>query len=164
MKRPHHYTLVILTVLLFQLFTKNLLAQEASSSQWEGVWFTCEHAQRQRAPDDKCQMFDNEGFEYNDGQLYYLEMIGSDETACRGNKKGHCFKANMPAITVKKKEIGDIRIENNKAIVRYWGCEQGYYMTEGADYMTIKPDGKNCLWSRERHFYIAPYEGAVSIK
>ena len=153
MKRPHHYILVILTVLLCQSFIKNVSAQESSASQWEGVWFTCEPAQRQRAPDDKCQMFDNEGFEYNDGQLYYLEMIGSDETACRGNKKGHCFKANMPAITVKKKEI-----------VRYWGCEQGYYMTQGADYMTIKPDGKNCLWSRERHFYIAPYEGAVSIK
>jgi len=133
----------------------------ADSQKWEGVWFTCEHAQRQRAPDDRCQMFDNEGFEYRDGTLSYLEMKGSQETNCKGQKKGHCFERAQSAITVTSKPIGDVRIEDGLLIVRYWGCEQSYFMAEGADYMTIKPKGKNCLWSQERHFYIAPYLGKV---
>ena len=132
------------------------------SQKWEGVWFTCEHAQRQRAPDDACDMFDNEGFEYRNGTLSYLEMKGSQETNCRGQKQGHCFARKRPAITVSTKPIGDARIEDGLLIVRYWGCEQSFFMTQGADFMTIKPKGKNCLWSQERHFYIAPYLGKVS--
>ena len=61
-------------------------------NQWPGIWFICEFAQRQRAPDDACQMFDDEGFQLADGRLSYLRITHSDETACRGDKKGQCFR------------------------------------------------------------------------
>ena len=41
-------------------------------NQWPGIWFICEFAQRQRPPDDACQMFDDEGFQLANGQLSYL--------------------------------------------------------------------------------------------
>ncbi|MGC6517091.1 MAG: hypothetical protein ACON49_03600 [Candidatus Puniceispirillaceae bacterium] len=132
-------------------------------SVWEGVWFSCEHAQRQRAPDDGCQMFDDEGFEYKDGILYYLRMKDSQQTDCKGNKKGQCFARDKKAIKVTKKQVADISIKGDKLIVRYWGCNQSYHLSTGKDYMTVKPDDKNCLWSQERHFYIARYEGQVSL-
>ena len=132
-----------------------------SSPAWQGVWFTCEFAQRQRAPDDGCAMFDDEGFSFQDGQLSYLRMKGSVEQGCRGNKVGQCFDRDSKTISVTTKELGQARIEDDRLIVRYWGCEQSYRLFEGADYMTVKPLGKSCLWSQERHFYIAPFEGRV---
>lgn len=153
--------LVLLVLPVFQAGADE--RTQASLSAWDGVWFSCEFAQRQRAPDDGCQMFDDEGFYYQDGTLFYLRMKGSQETACRGNKKGQCFQRASKAITASQKPVADLRIEGNQLIARYWGCEQGYIMQEGEDYMTIKPLGKNCLWSQERHFYIAPYEGRVTI-
>lgn len=109
-------------------------------------------------------MFDDEGFSYRDGRLTYLRMEGSQETGCRGQKTGQCFQKDTPAITVTTKDIGEMRIEDDKLIVRYWGCEQAYRLYDGADYMTVKPLGKTCLWSQERHFYIARYEGQVTIE
>lgn len=134
------------------------------ASKWEGVWFTCEFAQRQSPPDDGCTMFDDEGFRYKDGILSYLKMLGSEQTACRGNKKGQCFLRNRPSIRTSSRQIGDITIINDKMIVRYWGCDQPFSLHDGPDYMTVKPIGKKCLWSQERHFYIAPYEGDVLTK
>lgn len=136
---------------------------QADNTLWEGVWFTCEHAQRQRAPDDGCQMFDDEGFEYKDGKLRYLRMKGSEARACKGQKKGQCFLRNKPSIKVTKSKIGDVRIENSQLIVRYMGCDQRYHMSDATDYMVIKPVKKNCFWSQERHFYIARYDGTVSL-
>lgn len=150
-------------MLLFALLSlpiKGAIAQD--SAKWDGVWFACEFAQRQRAPDEGCKMFDDEGFSYQDGVLHYLRMIGSQETACRGNKTGQCFARNKQAITVTKKPIGELRIEDDRLILRYWGCEQSYRLYEGDDYMTVKPLGKNCFWSQERHFYIARYDGRVT--
>ena len=135
----------------------------AANSAFEGVWFSCEFAQRQRAPDDDCAMFDDEGFYYTQGKLYYLRMKGSQQTACRGNKKGQCFQRNKAAITATQKPIAKLRIEGDRLIARYWGCDQSYVMTTGEAFMTIKPLGKNCLWSQERHFYIAPYHGKLTI-
>ena len=72
------------------------LPAQAVSDGWDGVWFTCEFAQRTNPPDDGCQMFDDEGFQVESGQFSYLRMKGSQETACRGNKKGQCFRADLP--------------------------------------------------------------------
>ena len=70
--------------------------------EWPGFWFVCEFSQRQRAPDDGCKMFDDEGFQLAEGRLRYIRMLGSTETACRGNKKGQCFSANMPKIRISR--------------------------------------------------------------
>lgn len=169
MKRPHIIVLKIacflasIIALVQPVLANNDTANDNTANQsWEGVWFTCEHAGRQSAPDEGCQMFDDEGFSYQDGTLSYLRMIGSDETACRGHKIGQCFKRDSAKITVTTKEIGEARIANNRLIVRYWGCEQRYRLAEGPDFMTVKPLGKSCIWSQERHFYIARFDGVTN--
>lgn len=146
-----------------QSHATKIAVSENSASIWDGIWFTCEFAQRQRAPDDGCQMFDDEGFIYKNGTLSYLRIIGSEEVNCRGQKKGQCFKRNKHSINVSQKEIGEARIEGNRLIVRYLGCEQGYLFQDGQDYVTIKPENKACFWSRERHFYVAPFTGRLTI-
>ncbi|MEL0062889.1 MAG: hypothetical protein VW801_05165, partial [Candidatus Puniceispirillum sp.] len=74
--------------------------------EWPGFWFTCEFANRQRAPDDGCKMFDDEGFQLADGRLRYIRITGSDETACRGSKQGQCFRADRPAVTITRSDRG----------------------------------------------------------
>ena len=64
---------------------------------WAGTWFTCEFAQRQRAPDDRCAMFDDEGFRFSDGRFTYVRITESNETACRGAKVGQCFRSDRPS-------------------------------------------------------------------
>ena len=155
------FAIACLILPIFQASHADLSKQ--ASAKWEGVWFSCEFAQRQRAPDDGCAMFDDEGFYFADGTLYHVRMQGSRISACRGNKKGQCFKRDTPAISATQKAVADLTIEGDRLIARYWGCEQGYIMQEGPEYMTIKPLAKNCFWSQERHFYIAPYEGQLTI-
>ena len=158
------YLIIVASHHIPPAFASNTQAANQAANQapsWEGIWFTCEFAQRQRAPDDGCRMFDDEGFAYEDGRLFYLKVIGSTETACRGNKVGQCFRRDIKSIAVSRQSLGKMRIEDNRLIVRYWGCEQSYQLFEGADFMTVKPLGKNCLWSQERHFYIAPFDGDV---
>ena len=127
----------------------------------DGIWFTCEFTQSQTPPTDGCKMFDDEGFEAREGQITYLRMLGSEETACKGQKKGQCFPANLPQITVSTKPIGEAWLAEGRLFVTWYGCTQGYTLESDTDFVTVRPDGKDCFWSRERHFYVAPYSGQV---
>lgn len=133
----------------------------AVTDGWNGVWFTCEFAQRSRAPDDGCKMFDDEGFQVEDGIFTYLRVKGSEETACRGNKKGQCFKSDVPKITVTTRKIGKIDIGEGWIKVRYLGCTQTYHLSEFADFYEAVPDEKKCFWANKRQFYVARYLGDV---
>ena len=127
----------------------------------DGVWFTCEFTQSKTPPTDGCDMFDDEGFEARNGQFTYLRMLGSDETNCKGQKKGQCFPANLPQITVSTKPIGEAWLKDSRLHVTWYGCTQDYTLTQDTGFVSVKPDGKDCFWSRERHFYVAPYTGQV---
>ena len=127
----------------------------------EGVWFTCEFATRQGPPDDGCIMFDDEGFAVNNGKITYLRNIASDETRCRGNKIGQCFSANLPQITVSERPLGAARIEGQHLRVKYLGCTQEFDLRPGADFVSVIPTKKKCVWMRKRHFYVAPFKGKL---
>lgn len=159
MKRTSLFSFFLMSIFL----AGSLPYHTALANPWEGIWFTCEFAQSQRAPDEGCQMFDDEGFSYKDGQLSYLRMKGSTETACRGEKQGQCFKRNTPAISVTTKEVAEIRIEGDTLIARYLGCDQSYRIAAQEGYMAVFPNKKTCFWSRDRHFYIARYEGDITV-
>ena len=127
----------------------------------DGVWFTCEFTQSKTPPTDGCDMFDDEGFEARGGQITYLRMLGSDEVNCKGQKKGQCFPASLPQITVSTKPIGEAWLKDSRLHVTWYGCTQDYTLTQDTGFVSVKPDGKDCFWSRERHFYVAPYTGQV---
>ena len=92
----------------------------------DGIWFTREFTQSKTPPTDKCKMFDDEGFEAKDGRLTYLRVIGSTEANCKGLKKGQCFPASLPQITVQVKPIGDVWIDSDRLYVKWYGCTQDY--------------------------------------
>jgi len=131
-------------------------------NQWPGIWFICEFAQRQRAPDDACQMFDDEGFQLADGQLSYLRITQSDETACRGDKKGQCFRRDRPQITITKTNRGRLTLRENQFDVKFLGCTQRFYFTDTEHYREMWPDDDRCFWASKRRFYIAPFDGIYS--
>ena len=130
-----------------------------ADNQWPGIWFTCEFAQRQRAPDDGCQMFDDEGFQLADGRLSYLRITHSDENACRGNKKGQCFRRDRAKITITKTDRGKLTLRENQFDVRFLGCTQTFYFADTANYREMWPDNDRCFWASKRRFYIAPFDG-----
>ena len=130
----------------------------------DGVWFTCEFTQSQTPPTDGCAMFDDEGFEARAGKIAYLRMTGSEEKNCKGQKKGQCFPASLPQITVSTKPIGQVRLADGRLYVTWYGCTQDYTLEQDTSFVTVRPDGKDCFWSRERYFYVAPYTGQVTQK
>ena len=131
-------------------------------NQWPGIWFICEFAQRQRAPDDACQMFDDEGFQLADGRLSYLRITQSDETACRGEKKGQCFRRDRKDITVTKTNRGRLTLRENQFDVNFLGCTQTFYFADTEHYREMWPDENRCFWASNRRFYIAPFDGNFS--
>ena len=134
----------------------------AKGNQWPGIWFTCEFAQRQRAPDDGCQMFDDEGFQLANGRLSYLRITHSDETACRGDKKGQCFRRDRANITITKTDRGRLTLRKNQFDVKFLGCTQTFYFADTANYREMWPDDDRCFWASKRRFYIAPFDGAYN--
>ena len=135
---------------------------DVTDNQWPGIWFTCEFAQRQRAPDDDCQMFDDEGFQLADGRLSYLRITHSDETACRGDKKGQCFRRDRANITITKTDRGRLTLRKNQFDVKFLGCTQTFYFADTANYREVWPDDDRCFWASKRRFYIAPFDGAYT--
>ena len=58
----------LIVLLSIQLLTPFQQARAGSTfakngNDWPGYWFTCEFANRNRAPEDHCKMFDDEGFQ-----------------------------------------------------------------------------------------------------
>tara|TARA_Y100000591_G_C21691524_1_gene623372 strand:- start:288 stop:785 length:498 start_codon:yes stop_codon:yes gene_type:complete len=152
-------TLFITLISLIGLLPLKMFAAEQPIG--DGIWFTCEFTQSKTPPTDRCEMFDDEGFKAKEGQLSYLRMIGSAEVNCKGQKQGQCFPADLPQITVQTKPIGAVRLDANRLYVKWYGCTQDYRFFQGEGFVTVKPEGKDCFWSRERHFYVAPYKGQV---
>ena len=133
-----------------------------ADDQWPGIWFTCEFAQRQRAPDDGCQMFDDEGFQLANGRLSYLRISHSGETACRGGKKGQCFRRDRANITITKTDRGRLTLRKNQFDVKFLGCTQTFYFADTANYREMWPDDDRCFWASKRRFYIAPFDGTFN--
>lgn len=155
--------ILLASVVMFTLTIGAMHSVSASDQmdKWQGVWFSCEFAQRQRAPDDGCLMFDDEGFTFTDGRLNYVRITESDETACRGEKVGQCFRRDRAAIAITSQDRGKLDMGTTNFTVRFLGCKQLFHFNDTTDYREIWPDEDRCFWAGKRHFYIAPYAGNV---
>ena len=150
-----------LYMLILASWMTGIAPAHAAEDGWDGVWFTCEFAQRTTPPDDGCQMFDDEGFHVDGNIFTYLRVKGSEEKACRGNKKGQCFRSSLEQISVTKRRIGKIDIGPGWIRVRYLGCTQLYHLHAFDDFHEAIPDAKKCFWANKRQFYVARYTGTV---
>ncbi len=151
--------------LIISIITASLptaVLAETHPLRLEGVWFTCEFARSQSAPDDNCVMFDDEGFEVIDGELSYLRNEWSEETKCRGNKKGQCFLSSEPEISVSVKPVGKIGIDDNAIFVSYLACTQKFSIAQKDGFVEVIPDANRCFWAKKRHFYVSRYTGKLN--
>jgi hypothetical protein len=153
---------ISITAMVMALACFGLPTSARADTSWDGTWFTCEFAQRQRAPDDGCAMFDDEGFRFSDGRLTYVRITASDETACRGEKVGQCFQRDRPSISITTADRGKLDILEDRIHVRYLFCKQVFYFRDTPDYREIWPDDDRCIWASKRRFYIARYNGEIT--
>ena len=139
-------------------------SESSETRKWAGTWFTCEFAKSRTPPHDGCEMFDDEGFRFEQGRLTYIRVTDSDETKCRGGKIGQCFTRDKLAITIKTQDRGELNLGNDWITVRYFGCTQKYSFADRSGYREIIPAKDRCFWARKRHFYVARFAGSVSIQ
>ena len=157
------YLRTMIAVLMFDALTVMMPGlPSAADDRWGGTWFTCEFARSQRPPDDECAMFDDEGFRFSNGRFTYVRITESDETACRGEKVGQCFRRDRPAITISTNDRGKLDLGPEKIRVKYLFCAQTFYFKDTEHYREIWPDKDRCFWARKRHFYIARYDGEIT--
>ena len=151
--------------LLLPIFAILGMADSANAADpWSGTWFTCEFAKSQTPPHDSCAMFDDEGFRFEDGRFTYVRITASDETACKGEKVGQCFRRDRPEITISTADRGRLDLGADRIKVSYLLCTQTFYFRDTQNYREIWPDEDRCFWARKRHFYIARYEGRIEEK
>ena len=157
------YLRTMIAVLMFAALTVMMPGlPEAADNSWGGTWFTCEFARSQTPPDDECAMFDDEGFRFSNGRFTYVRITESDETACRGEKVGQCFRRDRPAITISTSDRGKLDLGPERIRVKYLFCTQTFYFKDTEHYREIWPDEDRCFWARKRHFYIARYDGEIT--
>ena len=159
-----HRVIPCLLALMGVLSTPVLATNEELAAVWAGDWFTCEFAKSQSPPHEGCAMFDDEGFRFSDGRFTYIRITESAETECRGAKVGQCFRRDRPAIEITTKDRGKLEFGTSTIKVRYLGCTQLFHFSDKPDYREISPDEDRCWWARKRHFYIATYQGDVTVK
>lgn len=150
-----------LCYICFLLVGSGMARANNISTTLEGVWFTCEFTQSQTPPDDDCQTFDDEGFRFSDGTATYLRMLGSEETNCKGEKKGQCFPRSTPEISVSTRSLGKITYGQDWIDIHYLFCTQRFYTKASEHFITLIPNEPRCLWAGKRHFYIAPFTGTI---
>lgn len=143
------------------LVGSGMVLANSISATLEGVWFTCEFTQSQTPPDDDCQTFDDEGFRFSDGTATYLRTLGSEETNCKGRKKGQCFPRSTPEISVSTRSLGKITYGQDWIDIHYLFCTQRFYKKASEHFITLIPNEPRCLWAGKRHFYIAPFTGTI---
>ena len=159
----HLRTMIMIAATMLAALTVMMLGLPAAADDsWDGTWFTCAFARSQTPPDDACAMFDDEGFRFSNGRFTYVRITESDETACRGEKVGQCFRRDRPAITISTSDRGKLDLGPERIMVKYLFCTQTFYFKDTEHYREIWPDEDRCFWARKRHFYIARYDGEIT--
>jgi hypothetical protein len=145
-----------------------LIVEAAASSKQlmdvEGNWFSCEFAHSQIPPDDGCLLLDDDGFMVSNGQIAYVKVIDSREQGCRHQRLGQCFMRNRDKIVARRKNLGPIKATIEGFAITYWGCTQNYKMIRRADYFEITPTSSNCLWTRDKRYFVFRYRGNLEVK
>ena len=144
-------------ILLFLLVTfKTHAVQEL-----KGAWFECEFSGKTTKPTDDCNMLDNDGFIFNKNIAAHISVLDSQETNCKKNKFGQCFKSDLKFIKVRKGRQDKVEFANSKLILTFLGCGQVFHLANKEKYIVAKPDVKKCFWAGKKIFFLKKYNGEL---
>ena len=129
----------------------------------DGVWFACEFAHSRIAPDDDCRMLDDDGFMIAGQKINHIKVRDSQETACRQNRKGNCFRRDQAQVTVESDSAGTFRPTADGFQIKYWGCSQDYKLEQRGGYYQITPVDGLCYWTSDKSYFLARYTGDLRV-
>lgn len=152
---------IIISVFMILGFAQAASAGEPGSV--DGPWFLCEYAHSKIPPSDQCRMMDDDGFLLKEGTVHHIKVTNSAETNCRGGRAGHCFLRTAPAVSASRSEIGPVEISGPLIAVDFFGCVQLYGFQQRDGYIEIRPAKEQCFWTPNKHYYLARYEGRLTL-
>lgn len=159
------FALMILLMLAQPALITQVLASEDGGNGWDGLWFECEYSGKNAPPRDDCAMLDDDGFMFDGNDVTYMKVINSPETdACKKQRKGQCFKASQPAITVTPGRSGSAEFTANSIGLTYLLCTQIFHTSLLSGYIEARPDADRCFWAGEKYFYLRRYDGTITIE
>lgn len=138
-------------------------AAASAEDRWNGVWFECEFAGRTNPPADQCAMLDDDGFIFSEGSVTYVKVTDSMEEAdCKKQRKGQCFRADAPAISVDVLRQGKAEFTETTLGINFMFCTQIFHTTDMGDFIEARPDDNRCYWAGEKRFYLRRYQGEMN--
>ena len=129
----------------------------------KGYWFECEFSEKTTPPNDKCEMLDDDGFNFKEDVAINIKNISSKETKCKKNKIGQCFQSNASSIDIKVGRSDKIKFQNSNLILTFFGCSQNFILKNYINFIEAIPDKKKCFWTGKKYFYLKKFNGSVNI-
>ena len=129
----------------------------------KGYWFECEFSEKTTPPNDKCEMLDNDGFIFEENSAVNIKNISSEETKCKKNKIGQCFRSSTNSINVSVGRTDKVKFQDSNLILTFLGCSQKFKLKNQSSYIEAVPDKKKCFWTGKKHFYLKKFNGSVNI-
>ena len=151
-------------IFLFLIFLITFNFKAFAIDKMDGTWFECEFSGKITKPSDDCEMLDNDGFIFSQNKATHISVIDSQETNCKKNKVGQCFKSNLSLITAKVGREDKIQFEDGKLILSFLLCDQVFHLKNRSNYVEASPDSEKCFWTGEKVFYLKKYNGELILK
>ena len=129
----------------------------------KGYWFECEFSEKTSPPIDKCEMLDDDGFNFEQNIAVNIKNISSKETKCKKNKIGQCFQSSTSSINVSVGRSDKVKFQNSNLILTFLGCSQKFILKDYTNFIEAAPDKKKCFWAGKKHFYLKKFNGSVNI-
>ena len=151
-----------LIIFLFLLLSPQLVNAK-DNLVLKGYWFECEFSEKTAPPNDKCEMLDDDGFNFKENIAINIKNISSKEINCKKNKIGQCFRSNTKSINVKVGRSDQVKFQDSNLILTFLGCSQKFKLKNYINFIEAMPDKKKCFWTGKKHFYLKKYNGLVNI-
>ena len=111
----------------------------------KGYWFECEFSKKTTPPKDKCEMLDDDGFNFKEDVAINIKNISSKEINCKKNNIGQCFRSNTKSINVKAGRSDQVKFQNSHLILTFLGCSQKFKLKNYINFIEAIPFKKRCF-------------------
>ena len=100
---------------------------------------------------------------FKENVVIHIKNISSEETKCKKNKIGQCFRSNTKSINVTVGRSDQVKFQDSHLILTFLGCSQSFKLKNYINFIEAMPNKKKCFWTGKKHFYLKKYNGLVNI-